>query len=99
MIERVEAGSQLIHGKKIEVSTVHIDGLRDDVGLKVDGKLLEGQRRVVVDSDMDCTTVEVELVHVPTMGSVYITGYLVDERDWEILREAKRRGITPNGGG
>lgn len=83
----------MIHGKRVEVASVDFNG-RADVVMKVDGELLPYQRRIVVDSDMDETTIEVELWHPPTNGDILISGYLIDEADWKFLqkaREAARR--------
>lgn len=85
--------SAMIHGKWVEVVTVVSPSGRGDVMAKVDGELLPLQRRVVVDSDMDETTIEVELYHRPTGGSVLISGYLITEDEWEFLNEAKFLGL------
>jgi len=96
-----QTGSAMIHGKLVEVVNEPGVGLM----LKVDGEIVPYQRRVIVDSGMEETTIEVELVYFPTGGSIHLTGYLIDEAqwkrlqstrlidedDWQLLQEAKRK--------
>lgn len=83
-------GSAMIYDKFVEI----VDG-GPSVGLmvKAGGELIPNQRRVIVDSGMNETTVEIELVHLPTLGEIHISGYLIDEADFKLLQAAKEAGF------
>lgn len=95
-----QVGSAMIHGKPIEVTEVP-HPLRPDgpgeIVVKVDGEVLPNQQRVIVDSGMEETTIEVELVHLPTLGTIHLSGYLIDEADWKLLQRAKKEGVDERG--
>lgn len=87
-------GSLRIHDRWLEVQTMTMPGTnRRDILAKVDGEVIPGQRRVVVDSGIEETEIHIELVHLPTLGEVHISGYLIDEDDWKLLQLARDKGL------
>lgn len=100
---REKIGAESPFGKRVEVRALpnewNPDGPAEIMAL-VDGEPIPYQRRVVVDSGMNETTIEVELLHLPTGGTVVIEGYLIGKSEYEDYRrlleeeqEAVRRAL------
>lgn len=78
------------YGKPIEVKLGQT--VRDD-RIFIDGKMISGLKDVQIDSGMEVREVTFTVVHYPSAQDIVVSGYLIDDSDMELLKEAKNRKV------
>lgn len=77
-------------GKKLYAE---FNGNSRDTVVKLDGQEIPRLREITVSSGLGEETVELEIVHLPSCGTITVSGYLIEESDWHILQAAKRARV------
>lgn len=74
------------YGKQIDIK---MNGNPHKDTVHIDGEPVPRVQRIVVDSGLDNTVVELDIIQVPDGGTMQFSGYLISEEDMQILRQAK----------
>lgn len=77
-------------GKPIEI-TMNGDPNKDVV--KIGDETVPRLKSINVDSDLEETVIGLEMVHLPSGGTISISGYIIDDADFELLKKAKEMGL------
>ncbi len=77
-------------GKPIDIT---MNGNPNTDVVKIDGEPVSRLKSITVEADTEETMVHLEMIHLPFLGTISISGYIIDDADFELLQEAKEAGV------